>query len=130
MGLNITQGRTWVTGETVTATKLNTAFSSATISYSEYQDAGGTFNAANGDFVFVGISDTVNLPTSPSDNDTVTVAQIDGDLSATSATVDAGSKNIDFNGLDTQATTLTLNKNFIGRLTFVYNSSAGEWKVT
>ena len=130
MGFSITAGRTWVTGETVTAAKLNAVNTGASVDYAAYQDAGGTFNASNGDFVFVGISDTVNLPTSPSDNDVVVVAQIDGDLSATSATVSGGIKSINYNGLATANTDLTLDTNFVGNLTFTFNTSADVWKLT
>jgi len=81
MGQSITPGRTWVTGETVTAAKLNDFIASAEVDSSSYQEVtGGTFNATNGDFVFVAPKDTVNLPTGPSDNDEVTVAQLSGDL--------------------------------------------------
>jgi len=132
MGLTITPGRTWVTGETVTAAKLNNSFTAATVDYSAYQDALGTFNAASGDFVWVAEGDQVNLPTSPNDNDVVTVAQASGDFVSTSATVSAGSKNInfnDFNGVAENAT-LVLNTNFIGSLVFTFNDSEDVWKLT
>jgi len=133
MGLTITPGRTWVTGETVTASKLNNSFTAASVDYSSYQDGGsGTFNAASGDFVWVQEGTTVNLPTSPNDNDVVTVAQASGDLSSTSASVSGGSKSIDFNSFNSVSanTTLTLNANFIGSLVFTFNSSEDVWKLT
>jgi len=117
MGLTITPGRTWVTGETVTAAKLNNSFTAATVDFSAYQDSsGGTFNAASGDFVWVEENSVINLPTSPNDNDVVTIAQSTGDLGTNSASVSGGSKNIDYNNFNNVAagTTLTLDQNFIG----------------
>ncbi len=132
MGFTITPGRTWITGETVTAAKLNSFLTGAFADSSSYQDAGGTFNASNGDHVWIGESDTVNLPTSPNDNDEVNIAQLDGDLTSNSATVDADTINIDYNGFNGAAagTTLTLDRNFIGNLKFVYNSANNQWKLT
>jgi len=131
MGFTITPGRTWVTGETVTAAKLNSFLTGAFADSSSYQEASGTFNAQNGDFVWIGESDTVNLPTSPNDNDEVTIAQLDGDLSTTPATINADTININFNNFNQVAadTSINMNKNFIGALRFVYNSSNNQWKI-
>jgi len=134
MGLTITPGRTWVTGETVTAAKLNNTFTAASVDYSAYQSAGtaSPFTAASGDFIWIEPNSTVNLPTSPNDNDVVTVAQESGDLSSTSASVSGGTKSINFNSFNNVSanSTLTLDDNFIGSLVFTFNSSEDVWKLT
>ncbi len=132
MGQSITPGRTWVTGETVTAAKLNDFILASEVDSSSFEPiAGSSVNATNGDFIWIEPSKTVNLPATPNDNDEVTLAQLSGDLSSTSATVDAGSINIDFNSVNGVAAdvTLTLDANFIGNLKFVYNSTNNFWKV-
>jgi hypothetical protein len=89
----------------------------------------GTVNSVNGGFYFVSPSDTINLPTTPANNDTIVIAQGSGDLSATSANVSGGSNNISDN-INTPATTWSVDDNFAGRYTFTYNSTLGVWKVT
>lgn len=134
MGVTITPGRTWVTGETVTATKLNTFLTSATTDQGAFQTvgAGGTFNASNGDFIFIGENDTVTLMGSPSDNDIVTVAQLDGDLATTNSTISGNGNNFDYNSVNgvSADSSLVLNENFVGNLTFTYSTSAGVYKIT
>lgn len=102
---------------------------SASTDQGAYQDGGsGTFNATSGDFVWAEEGTNVVLPTSPSDNDIVTVAQVSGDFSTTSAQV-TSTQNMNFNGIDTAGTTLTLDANFVGNLTFIFNTSANVWKI-
>jgi len=128
--LPITKGRTWVTGETVTAAKLNAFLGDATVSVTNYQVASGTFAASSGDFVFIGPGDTVTLPASPSDQDFVTIAQDTVGLPASNATVDGGANNIDDNGFTTIAVTYKLDVNFIGSLVFTWQNANSEWRIT
>lgn len=95
-----------------------------------FVDASGTFNAIAGSYVGVGENDVVNLPASPANQDKVVVAQTSGDLTSNAATVDGGTKVINSNGLDTEDLTQSLNKNFIGRIIYVFSSSADHWKMT
>ncbi len=89
----------------------------------------GTTTAVAGGNYFISPSDTLNLPTNPSNNDSVVISQGSGDLSATSATVYGGTKNISDN-INTNATNWSVDDNFTGRFTFVYNSTLAVWKVT
>lgn len=129
MALTVTQGRTWVTGETVTAVKLNQAFSSATVNFSTFSDVSSPYNAVVGDFIFIAAGDTITLPASPSNNDLVTIAQLSGDMTSSNATISGGLISIDFNGRDTASATFTIDRNFCGSIGFLYNTAANLWKL-
>ena len=85
-------------------------------------------SASAGDFLFITAGDTVTLPTSPTVSDTVSVAQKDGDFTSSAGTIDGTTKNIDDNGFTTPATTWAIDRNFIGRLEFVYDGT--QWRIT
>jgi len=89
----------------------------------------GTVSAVAGGYYFLSPSDTLNFPSSPSDNDVVVIAQGSGDLATTSATVSGGTKNISDN-INPDSTTWLVDDNFTGRFTFVFNSTLDVWKVT
>ena len=90
---------------------------------------GATTNAVAGGYYLIGAGDLLNLPPTPLNNDTVTVAQGDGDLGVSSATVDGGAENISDN-VTPLSTTDVLDTNFAGRIVYIFNSTLNQWKVT
>lgn len=98
----------------------------------DWNDDGGTINAvANGRYA-IGEGDVINLPAPPSNNDSVKVYQLSGDLSTTPATINGNGKNLDYNLVNGIAAdgSLSLDKNFLGELEFTYNSGQDVWKLT
>lgn len=93
-----------------------------------WTDASPTTNAVAGGFYLIDAGDTINLPTSPSDNDIVYIGQLQGDLNTTPATIDGGTKNISDN-INPDATTWLADANFAGRIAFVFKTAIDKWKV-
>lgn len=152
-----TPGYTFAVGDDTSADRHNTAIANAVIDLAnntsgeldgskiadgtidssqfapEWDGAGGTgINTAAGGFYFVNAGDSYNLPATPSNNDSVGFAQLSGDLSTTSASIEGNGKNIDYNNVGGAAadSTLTLNINFNGRINLTYNSGQDVWKLT
>ncbi len=98
----------------------------------DWNDDGGTIAAVDGGRYAIGAGDVVDLPASPSNNDNIKVYQLSGDLSTTAATVNGNGKNLDYNlvnGIVADGS-LSLDKNFLGILSFTYNSGQDVWKIT
>ena len=147
-----TEGYTFANDDDATGDRLNTTIrnaiidlannvsgeldgsniASGTIPATEFQPswtaASTPQTAVDGGFYFITAGDTINLPSSPTTNAAVTIAQKDGDFTSSAGTIDGGTKNIDDNGFTTPATTWSIDRNFIGRYTFVYDGS--QWRVT
>jgi len=87
------------------------------------------YNTSSGDWVLVQASDVINLPASPTNNQCVNIAQVSGDLIANPVTISGGTKNIDDN-ITTASTTYSVNTNFAGTLTFVFNTANDKWIIT
>jgi hypothetical protein len=146
-----TEGFTFANTDTVTGDRVNTTvrnavidlannvtgylsgtkIASGTIPSSEFVPqwvtASSPQTAVNGGFYLIAAGDTITLPASPSLGNTVTLKQNTGDLTSSAVTIDGGTKNISDNGFTTEATTYSLDINFIGNIELVYNGT--KWKL-
>lgn len=93
-----------------------------------WQITSSSHSAADGQWLMVNAGDAITFPASPSDNSVIHIGQASGDLSSSSVTIDGGTKNISDN-ITTEATTYSLDTNFMGNLTFVFKTTLDKWKV-